>query len=94
VAAQGFEAAYDRYAPQRIRVHHQRAMPLLSLHELRQSISAHPRKAKLEVSKIDAASLGDLGYSYGDYEVTTGEGSKDGWRIVLEVNNPLPAVKN
>jgi hypothetical protein len=47
-------------------------------------------------------------YSYGSYELTTGEKSnekdyyahfwrwlgRDGWRIVFEVNNPLPAAKN
>src|SRR5262249_50467580 len=103
-AAQGLEAAYDHYAAQRIRIHRQEALPILGLRELSQWLSSHPSRVKLEALRTEAASSGDLGYSYGSYALTTGEGSnekgyyahfwrwlgKAGWRIVFEVSNPLP----
>ncbi len=105
-AVQGLEAAYDRYAAQRIRVHRQEAPPILGLRALRQWLASQPRKMKLEALKTEAS--GDLGYSYGSYNLTTGEGSNekgyythfwrwlgnDGWHIVFEVSNPLPTAKN
>ncbi|MFN0120939.1 MAG: DUF4440 domain-containing protein [Blastocatellia bacterium] len=99
-----FAAAYRLYAMDRMRLHRSGVMPLTSQPEILQWAEQQKHRAKLAVLTTEAARSGDFGYSYGSYEIQASEGlsekgyyahfwrraEQDGWRLVLEVLNPLP----
>lgn len=94
-----FAAAYQQYAADRMRLHRSNVMPLTSQREIVQWAGQQKHAVKLTTIKLEAARSGDFGYSYGSYENGEEKGyyahfwrhlSKDGWRLVLEVQTPLP----
>lgn len=101
-SSQNLAAAYQPYAVDRMRLHRANVMPLVKQEEILSW--AGKQTAKFATIKIEAARSGDFGYSYGSYELSGKDGvvekgyyahfwqhaGKAGWRLLLEVHNPLP----
>jgi len=104
LASAKFESAYQKYSLDRTRLHRPAAMPLTNQREVLDWAKQQKHEVKLSRIKLEMAQSGDFGYSYGSYEAQSEGKSKEkgyythiwrwvnqkGWRLILEVENPLP----
>lgn len=105
-AESGLAAAYDKWLSPRARLHRNGHNPLTTLGAIREYLATQPQSGAWRTLHAQAAKSGDLGYSYGSYELkndgaTTQTGyylrvwkrNPEGqWRLVFEVTSPLRPI--
>jgi ketosteroid isomerase-like protein len=102
-AKDGTVAAFTKYAADDIRVFRNEHFPFVGKPAIAEALAETKGVLTWDPAFADASSSGDLGYTYGTYElksdgVLTGKGNymrfwkKIGgaWRVVLDVADPLP----
>lgn len=98
--------SYLAYLADDVRLYRTNSFPFIGKSATRDALAAKPAQLTWQPAKTDVAISGDLGYTYGTYELkTVGEGkaSESGnymriwrkqangkWRIVLDLLNPIP----
>lgn len=97
--------AWQKFLSDDARIHRNLMMPATGKSELQAWIGKQSAALSGEPIKADVARSGDLGYSYGKYELKTEKFEKGyyarvwkrdaagNWRIVFDVTNPLPEEK-
>lgn len=96
---------WQKFLSDDARIHRNQMMPVTGKLALQDWISKQPVSLSGEPIKADVARSGDLGYSYGKYELKAEKiekgyyarvwkrDAKDDWRIVFDVTAPLPEEK-
>lgn len=97
--------AWRKFLSDDARIYRQTNMPVFGKVALQTWIEQQDSTLDGKPIKSDVSNAGDLGYCYGSYELTKGDGkvekgyytrvwkrdAKGNWRIVFDVDNPLPA---
>jgi len=101
-AAQGWQ----KFLSDDARIHRNQMMPVIGAPGLKDWINKQSAALSGEPLKADVARSGDLGYSYGKYEIKTQKvekgyyarvwkrDAKGAWRIVFDVTTVLPEEKS
>jgi len=103
-AAQGLAAAYREILADAARLHREGRMPLTAADEIRKYLANQTSAGVMENLYAGTAASGELGYSYGRYELMDRMVSKEKgyylrvwkldpegvWKVVLDVAKPLP----
>jgi ketosteroid isomerase-like protein len=102
-AERGAGPAYSSHLAASPRILRPQMFPLVKPEEVRAFVSALPPSLTWSPSVVVVSRAGDLGYTYGTYEVRQGEKgsyvrlwrkeSPQGWRIVLDIFNPTRPAK-
>ncbi|CAN5778989.1 hypothetical protein BH18ACI4_BH18ACI4_22950 [soil metagenome] len=105
-AKQGSEAAFTKYAAEEVRLFREQHLPFVGKNEIAAALGASKGVLIWQPEAADASRSGDLGYTYGKYEVKTdGVLTAKGnymrfwkrqdsvWRVVIDVDNPLPLTE-
>jgi ketosteroid isomerase-like protein len=69
IRSKGFSKAADEFIDKQVRVHRQRVVPIVGIDSARKYFALNPYLSSWEAVNCDAASSGDLGYTYGSYVV-------------------------
>ncbi len=107
-AARKPHSGFRKWLAQTARVHRNGMMPLTTRVDIAGYLRKHPPSGTWETLHVEVSQANDLGYTYGRYELKNAETTvekghymrvwqrdADGdWRLVLDVNNPLPPEKN
>lgn len=97
--------AWRKFLSDDARIYRQSKMPVFGPHALQNWIGQQESTLDGKPIKADVSNAADLGYCYGSYELKLSDGkiekgyytrvwkrdAKGNWRIVFDVNNPLPA---
>lgn len=104
-AKAGASTAWQKALSEDARIHRNQMMPVVGKAELQSWAGKQTAAITGEPMKADVAASGDLGYSYGKYELKTEKlekgyyarvwkrDAKGKWRIVFDVTAPLPEEK-
>jgi ketosteroid isomerase-like protein len=106
-AARNPDSGFRKWLSNTARVHRNGMMPLVTSADIAGYLSEHPRTGSWETLHAEVSQADDLGHTYGRYELKNADGTVekghymrvwkrnvDGdWRVVLDVNNPLPPEK-
>lgn len=105
-AKQGSVPAFTKYAAAEIRLFRNKHLPFTGKHEIAAALEGSNGVLSWQPEAADASRSGDLGFTYGRYEVKTdgaltAKGNymrfwkkQDGvWRIVIDVDDPLPLTQ-
>ncbi len=105
-AKQGSVAAFTKYAAEEVRLFRNKHLPFVGKRDIPAALEASQGVLTWQPESADASRSGDLGYTYGRYEVKTdgvlvAKGNymrfwkkQDGvWRVVIDVDDPLPLTK-
>ncbi len=101
---EGIVHSFTTHLSQDARMHREGLQPILGREAIGAYLSKYPVIPTWKPMFADVASSGDLGYSYGSYELKkaeeTGErgyytrvwkrGADDKWYVVLDISSPLP----
>jgi len=109
-AAAGAVKAFLALADTEVRVFRNNSFPFIGKPAAEQALSANKNSWTWEPATAGVSSSGDLGYTYGSYELRTSDPTKavtekgnylriwkrkkGTWMIVVDVANPLPEKKN
>ncbi len=97
--------AWRKFISDDARIYRQLKPPVIGIAALRAWIEQQVAPLDGKTIKSDVSNAADLGYCYGSYERKGGDGkvekgyyvrlwkrdAKGNWRIVFDVNNPIPA---
>lgn len=105
-ATQGALKAFQSYAAENVRLFRNGHFPFVGKPALAEALAGNKGVLTWQPSGTDVSRSGDLGYTYGLYEIRTDDSAhtlaakgnymrfwkKDGgaWRVVLDVDDPLP----
>jgi ketosteroid isomerase-like protein len=103
-AAEDLSRAYDAWLAPSGRLHRDGHDPLTARSSILEFLASQARGGAWETLHAEAAKSGDLGYTYGKYEVYPGGSPPEKgfymrvwkrdhagkWKLVLDVTNPLP----
>ena len=105
-AKQGSVAAFTKYASEEVRLFRNKHLPFVGKGDIAAALEASNGVLTWQPEAADASRSGDLGYTYGRYEVKTdGVLTAKGnymrfwkkeagvWRVVVDVDDPLPLIK-
>jgi ketosteroid isomerase-like protein len=105
-AKQGSVAAFTKYAAGEVRLFRNKYLPFVGKRDIAAALEASKGVLTWHPEAADASRSGDLGYTYGRYEVKTdgtltAKGNymrfwkkQDGvWRVVVDVDDPLPLTE-
>ena len=105
-AKQGAVAAFTKYAAEEVRLFRNQHLPFAGKRDIATALAASNGVLTWQPENADASRSGDLGYTYGRYEVKsdgvlTAKGNymrfwkkQDGvWRVVVDVEDPLPLTE-
>ena len=105
-AKRGSVAAFTKYAADEVRLFRNKHLPFLGKREIATALEASNGVLTWQPESADASRSGDLGFTYGRYEmktdgVLTAKGNymrfwkkQDGaWRVVVDVDDPLPLTE-
>lgn len=109
-SASGSVKAFLADADTGVRVFRNNSFPFIGKPAAEQALSANKNSWSWEPTSAGVSSSGDLGYTYGSYELRTGDVTKAAtekgnylriwkkqkgtWRVVVDVADPLPEKKN
>ena len=105
-AKQGSVAAFTKYAAAEVRLFRNKHLPFVGKRNIPAALETSNGVLTWQPESADASRSGDLGYTYGRYElktdgVLTAKGNfmrfwkkQDGiWRVVIDVDDPLPLTE-
>ncbi len=105
-AKQGSAASFTKYAAEDVKLFRNNHLPFVGKSDITAALEASNGVLTWQPESADASRSGDLGYTYGRYEVKTdgvltAKGNymrfwkkQDGvWRVVVDVNDPLPLAE-
>jgi ketosteroid isomerase-like protein len=106
LAAKSTVDSYLSYLADDVRLYRTNAFPVIGKEAARSALAAKPSQLTWQNAKTDGSASGDLGYTYGTYELKTSVDSKTAesgnymriwkkqrngkWRVVLDLLNPIP----
>lgn len=106
-AKHGPVAAFTKYAAEEVRLFRNKHLPFVGKGDMAAALEASIGVLTWQPEAADASRSGDLGYTYGRYEaktdgMLTAKGNymrfwkKQGgvWRVVIDVDDPLPLTKS
>jgi ketosteroid isomerase-like protein len=107
-AAQGAQKAFDAYAAEEVRVFRNKNLPFVGKKLAATALPSSPTVWTWEPAFADVSQSGDLGYSYGTYQVAKKDATEkvetgnyyriwkkqgNGWKVVTDLLDPLPEPK-
>jgi ketosteroid isomerase-like protein len=107
--AKGTRDAFFVYAASDVRLFRNDSYPMLDRKSIKQALGASKDVWTFQPDYADVSRSGDLGYTYGTYELRTNDSAKtltekgnylriwrhngEAWKVILDVANPIPAEK-